>query len=145
MTTVVDPLVINALEVNTPSQIQTLCSVTHQLYNQGACVRCSIRFLSIHQVKLFNASEQALVDFYHKHATPEQSITYPRQQPTCILCLGLLQNNSDGELRFKTQLINTVRDCGYQYDDFQFTVTVPHSSVIRETCLLKQLAEEHRY
>jgi len=143
--TTLDPQVIKLFESNSQNQIHSLCSVVHRVYNEGACVRCAIRLLSIYHIRLFNVTEQGLVEFFHKYASPEQTITYPRESKPCILCFGILQNaNSSDELKFKSQLINAVQNCGYEYEDFQFTVTIPNSSVIREACLVKQLADQYR-
>jgi len=123
-------------------RLQQMCKQVEFVYQQGSCIRCAMRFLRYSTpMQLFNQEERALVDLFHSYSS-EITLEYPKKI-ICTLCYGILQNQPDdpSKLYYQDQLLHSIKTCDYQYDDFQFCVSVPHSIVIRDACIQKQLAE----
>ena len=112
------------------------------LYREGTCVRCAVRFLCAHSVPLFNHSETELVALFH--ALPDSSEDtqmkpFPRPFSTCTLCLGILQDTENThQPLYREQVQSALAASGHRYKSFQFCVTLPFVSIVREMAVLAQ-------
>lgn len=125
---------------------KTIVKFVSEVYKQKTCIRCAIRFLCIHNVQLFNLSESDLVTFYHSlpETTPDLHFNpYPRDKDPCTLCLGILQDAEERkEPRYQAQILQSLKESGFGYKNFQFCLSLPYASIIRELAMIKQLQNE---
>lgn|SRR3990167_7864911 len=128
------------------NQRTQLADAVHHVHQLGGCVRCSIRYLCLPIIQLFNLNEMKLVDFYNDFISKKDKLSYPTtESPTCRICLGILQDNyEEKDFFFKKQILDDIKNCGYDYNDFQFCLTLPHAILVRELALLKQLRENYK-
>jgi len=111
------------------------------IYQQGACVRCALRFLCLHNIQLFNNSEQELVELFHSlpDAQDVRLQPFPRDFSPCTICLGILQDNAQKQPIYQQQVADALAQCGYEYKSFQFCLNLPFVSIVREMAAIKHM------
>ena len=116
------------------------------LYNQGACVRCSARFLCLQEIALFNLTENEIITFYNSlpEVNEDTKITnFPRDFHPCPICLGILQSSPETkELYYKQQILSELENCGHEYKHFQYGITLPFASIIRDMGCIRALKQQ---
>ena len=130
-----------AFERYDQSQRQVIVQFVANIYQQGACVRCALRFLCLHSIQLFNNSEEQLVELFHSlpDVNGGQLRLFSREFSPCTICLGILQDNMEKRPMYQQQVADALAKCGYEYKSFQFCVTLPFASIVREMAAIKSM------
>ncbi|XP_078355830.1 tRNA pseudouridine synthase Pus10-like, partial [Oculina patagonica] len=93
------------------------------LAEMNCCARCCLRLLGERNISLYENSHEADVKI------------------TCIACLGILEKSNENVYIDKMQ--SSIKAAGHQFENFMFTISLPHSIILRQHSISLFLQENY--
>lgn len=97
---------------STPEEEDMRVAASKVLSKMNCCVRCVLRLLGERNISLYENPQQTGVN------------------RTCIACLGILEKSNQNTYVYKMQ--SSVKASEHQFENFMFTISLPHSIILRQ-------------
>lgn len=104
--------------------------IARDLLMTGCCARCTLRFLGEKHPSAYNATQEELLSRYFQPDPDEVSAVQMGLNQPCPACLGILQQFACDA--FYSQIVQKVKESDFEFSDYQFSVMVPTSTILRQ-------------
>lgn len=115
--------------------------ISRDLLSVGCCPRCTLRFLGEKRPSVYDATEEELLSRYFPPDPDEASDEEFVRKQTCPACLGILQKFTCQT--FYNEVLEKVKEADFEYTDYQFSVMVPASALLRQHAVFVHLLQKY--